>query len=161
MLQHDPRHVDGALVVWDHAGHEVWIGVSRIGDRHVAVHHRARRHEGGGRRGPRCGPGGRGAGVMLVSRSRRLGSTPRRYLSSTTSRRLRARHHSLPHAGRLAHHARPRLRRGALSNSEVRRSHGGQADSKGKSGSKAGHGRVFFGSSPASARKLGITGRAG
>ena len=38
VAQHDIRHVDRALVVRDHAGGEVAIGIAGVADGHVAVH---------------------------------------------------------------------------------------------------------------------------
>jgi hypothetical protein len=38
VLQDDSRHIDGALMVRDHAAREVRVGVAREGDVHVAVH---------------------------------------------------------------------------------------------------------------------------
>ena len=42
VLQFDLRHVDRALVVRDHAGDEVLVGIARVGDRHALVHLRHR-----------------------------------------------------------------------------------------------------------------------
>ncbi|MNT49054.1 hypothetical protein D3C72_1858800 [compost metagenome] len=38
MLQHHARHVDGALVMRDHAEDEIDIGIAGIGNVHVGMH---------------------------------------------------------------------------------------------------------------------------
>lgn len=45
VLEHHFRHVDRALMVRDHAAHEIGVGVAAKGDSHIPVHFRVRRLE--------------------------------------------------------------------------------------------------------------------